>query len=194
MRLDQLARPFRIEQVGKALRRVLLFHQVRVVGERRDQNSRRRMESVRIVVALVEMLRDVLGQVRREPAVAFPDDAMSLIRRVDHIDGVDVAGVLLVDPGEDALGAGPLHADGDAGKLRLECLAEAFRKRQVHGGVEGELAFLLRRLDQRWANSIGRRGRGAQRRGIERKRRGGRPLEHVASGEFPLSHHLSSLI
>ena len=56
------------------------------------------MESVRVVVALIEMLRDVLWQVRREPAVAFPDDTMSLVRRVDYIDDADVAGVLLVDP------------------------------------------------------------------------------------------------
>ena len=33
MRLDDLALPFRVEQVGKALRRVFLFHQVGVVGD-----------------------------------------------------------------------------------------------------------------------------------------------------------------
>ena len=59
-----------------------------------------------------------------------------------------LAGIFLADAGEDALGAGALHAHGDAGILRLERLAELLRKRQVHRGIEGELAFLLRRLDQ----------------------------------------------
>ena len=33
MRLDDLARPFRIEQVGEALRRLFALHQVGVVGD-----------------------------------------------------------------------------------------------------------------------------------------------------------------
>ena len=63
MRLDHLARPFRIEQVGKALRRVLLLHQVGVVAERGDQHARRDVEPVRIVVVLVVILGDLLRQV-----------------------------------------------------------------------------------------------------------------------------------
>jgi hypothetical protein len=72
MRLDQLAGPFRIEQVGEPFRRILLLHQVGVVGDRRDQDPRRDVQPVRVIEARVEMLRDLLRQVRREPTLAFP--------------------------------------------------------------------------------------------------------------------------
>ena len=80
---------------------------------------------------------------------------------------------------EDALGAGSLHAHSDAGILRLEGLAEAFRELQVHRRVERNLAFFFRRLDQ------GRRHRFRRRRcgdphgeGAEAKRPS--TFEHIA--------------
>ena len=63
---------------------------------------------------------------------------------------------------EHALGAGALDPHGDAGILRLERLAELLGELQVHRGVEGDLALLLRRLDQRRRDRLG--GGGARRR------------------------------
>src|SRR5665811_1569874 len=105
------------------------------------------MQPLRVVVTLVEMLHDLFRQVRCEPAVTFPDDAMRLVSGVDDIDGMDVGGILLTDAGKNALGAGSLYTRNNAGKLRLECLAEALRKLQVHRRVKGNLAFFFRRLD-----------------------------------------------
>src|SRR5450759_2717049 len=179
VRLDQFAHPFRIEQIFEALWRVFLLHQVGVVGERRDQNSRRYMQPLRGVVALVEMPHDLFRQVWCEPTAAFPDYAMRLVCGVDDVDSVDVGGILLTDASKNALGTGSLHAHNDAGKLRLECLAEAFRELQVHRRVKRKLAFFFRRLDQ------GRRHRFRRRRrddphgeGAEAKRPSA--FEHIA--------------
>jgi hypothetical protein len=186
--LHQLARPFRIEQVGKALRRVLLFYQVGVVGDRRDQYPRRDVQGVRVVVLRLEMLGDLLRQVWCEPAVALPYDAMRLIRGVDHVDDVDVAAVFLGDAREDALGAGALDAHGDTGKLLLERLAQPLRKRQVHGGVEGELALFLRGVDQRGRDRRCFRRCRAQRGSKNGRRQRACGLKHVAPGETMLGH------
>ena len=91
---------------------------------------------------------DVLRHVGREHAVALPDDEMRGVRRVDDVDGVDVAGIFLADALEHALGAGALDPHGDAGILRLERLGDLLGQRQVDRGVPDDLAFLLGRLDQ----------------------------------------------
>ena len=66
-----------------------------------------------------------------------------------HVDGVDVAGIFLADALEHALGAGALDPHRDAGIFRLERLGDLLGQRQVDRGVADDLAFLLRRLDQR---------------------------------------------
>ena len=122
-----------------------------------------------------EMPRDILRHVGREPAVALPHDEVRAVGGVHHVDRVDVARFLLPDALEHALGAGALDAHRDAGEFRLERLGEALRHRQVHRGVEGELAFLSCRLDQRWRDRFGgRRRRRRPRRecGAGRKRGG----------------------
>ena len=65
--------------------------------------------------------------------------------------------VLLADALEHALGAGALDAHRDAGIFRLERLGEILGDRQVHRGVEDDLALLLRRLDQRGRDRLRRR-------------------------------------
>src|SRR5215831_12911333 len=87
---------------------------------------------------------DLFRQVRREPAAAFPDDAMRLVGGVDDVNGVDVGRILLADAGKDALGTGSLHAHRNAEILRLERFAEAFRELQVHRRVKRNLAFFFR--------------------------------------------------
>ena len=128
MALDHLARPFRVEQVLEALRYVLFLHQLRVVGDRRDQDARHDAHPVRIVVGLVVMLGDLLRQVGREPAAPLPDDAVRRIRGVGEVDVVNLGAVFLADALEHALGAGALHLRRDAGILRLERLAEPLRR------------------------------------------------------------------
>ena len=68
---------------------------------------------------------------------------------VHHVDGVDVAGIFLADALEHALGAGALDAHRDARIFRLERLGQFLRDRQIGRGVIDDLAFFLRRVDQR---------------------------------------------
>ena len=136
-------------------------------------------EPLGVVVAFVVMLHDLFRQVRREPAIAFPDDAMRLVGRVDDVDGVDVGRIFLIDASKDALGARPLDAHGNAGIFRLECFAEAFRKLEIHRRVKGNLAFFFRRLDQGRRHRFRRRRRSDPHRiGAEAKRPGA--SEHIA--------------
>ena len=120
MRLDHLAHPFRIQQIGEALRRVLRLHQVGVVAERGHQTREVANRPVGIAVLGGIVLRDLLGHVRGEPAVALPDDEMRGVGGVDDVDGMDAAPVFLANALEHALGAGALDAHRDAGILRLE--------------------------------------------------------------------------
>ena len=54
--------------------------------------------------------RNVLGYVWQQDAVALPDDEMRGIGRIDHIDGVNIAGIFLADPLKHAFRAGALDA------------------------------------------------------------------------------------
>src|SRR5262249_2382728 len=184
MRLDQLARPFRIEQIGKALRRLLLLHQAGVVGDRRDQDPRRDVQAIRVVVLPREMLRDLLREIGCQPAVALPHDAVRLVGRVDDIDGMNIAAVFLADAGEDPLGTGALDAHGNAWELLLERLGQPLRKGQVHRGIEGDLSFFLCRFDQGRRDRLCRDGARRERAGRHRRRR----LEQIAPREMQLAH------
>jgi len=83
---------------------------------------------------------------------------MRAVRAVDHIDRIDAALHLLPDALKHALGAGALYPNGDTGKPRLEGFGELLRDRQIHGAVEGQLAFLLGRLDQCRRDRLGSGG------------------------------------
>ena len=109
-----------------------------------------------LVLGRIEF-RDVLRHVRRQNAVALPDDEMRGVGRIHHIDGVDVAGIFLADALEHALRAGALDAHRDARIFRLERLGQLLRDRQIGRGVIDDLAFLLRRLDQRRRDRLRRR-------------------------------------
>src|SRR5262249_59336233 len=90
--------------------------------------------------------------------------------------------------------------NGDAGKFRLERLGEFLRDRQIHGSVEGELAFLRGRLDQRRRDRLSsRRARLRPRRPrqlarMRDERAGGVRREQIASGQSTPSHYFSPLI
>ena len=169
MRLDDLALPFRIEQIGEALRRVLRLHQVGVVADDAQADAEAREHAVGVLVLGRIVLRDVLRHERRQQAVALPDDEVRGVGGVHRIDRVDAAAVFLADALEHALGAGALDAHGDAGIFRLERLGDLLGERQVDRGVIDDLAFLLGRLDQRRRDG-GRRRRRLHLRGGETER------------------------
>jgi len=66
MRLDDLALPFRIEQIGKTLRRLLGLHQIGVVGDDAEPDAPARKLAVHILVFRGIKLRDVFRHVRRK--------------------------------------------------------------------------------------------------------------------------------
>src|SRR4051812_25194136 len=131
MRLDDLAGPFRIEQIGETLRRVFGFHQRRIVADDAQPDAEARELAVRVLVFGRVELRDVLRHVGLQDPVALPDDEMCCVRRVHHVDRANIAGILLSDALEHALGAGSLHAHRDAGIFRLERLGDLLGERQV---------------------------------------------------------------
>ena len=157
MRLDDLALPFGIEQIGKTLRRVLRLHQIGVVGDDAEPDAEARELAVGVLVLGRIEFCDLLRHVRRQNAVALPDDEMRGIGRVHDVDGVDVAGIFLADALEHALGAGALDPHRDARIFRLERLGQFLRDRQIGRGVIDDLAFFLRCLDQRRRHRFRRR-------------------------------------
>ena len=189
MRLDDLALPFGIEQIGKTFRRFLRLHQIGVVGDDAEPDAQARKLAVDVLVFGGIELRDVFRHIGRQNAVALPDDEMRGIRRIHHIDRVDVAGIFLADALEHALRACALDAHGDAGIFRLERLRQFLRDRQIGRGVVADLAFLLRGLDQRRRDRFRRRRRGHD-AGRERRARKqcACPLEHVAA-RYPGRFH-----
>ena len=115
MRLDDLAFPFRIEQIGKAFRRLFALHQLGIVGDHAQRRAQRRVEPVRIAMRGRNMFGDVLGHVGRQHVLPLPRQELRGVAGVDGIDRVDAAGIFLADAGEDALGAGALDPRRDAG-------------------------------------------------------------------------------
>ena len=159
MRLDDLAAPFRVEQIGIALRRVLAGHEVGVVADRLDPGADRRVGAVGIDLVRREVLRHLLRQIRLEPVVLLPVEIMRGVGGVGDVNRLDAAALLLRDALEDALGAGALDAHGDAWIFCLEGPRDAFGDVEFERAVEGKLALLARRLDQ------GRRHARSRRRG-----------------------------
>src|SRR5262245_2640571 len=86
------------------------------------------------------------------------------------------------------------------GNFRLERLGEFLRDRQIHRGVEGELAFLRGGLDQRRRDRLGsRRARLRSRRPrqlarMRDERAGGDRREQIASGKSNPAHYSSQSI
>ena len=182
MRLDDLALPFRIEQIGEALGRLFLFHQIGVVGDDAEEDAEAGEGAVHVLVLGRIELGHVFRHVRRQHVLVFPVDEVRGVRRVDHVDRVHVGGIFLADALQQALGAGALHLAGDAGIFGLERLADLFGQLQVDRGVPDHLAFLLGRLDQRRRDGA-RRRRGRQHAGRERRSGGERARadQHVAA-------------
>ena len=185
MRLDHLAAPFRIEQIGEALRRVLGFHQIGVVGDDAEPDAEAR-EQPSASCARRDSASPRPPARTAQDALAPPDDEMGGVRGVHHVDRVDAARILLADALEHALGAGALDAHGDARVFGLERLGDLLGERQVDRGVVDDLAFLLRGFDQR------RRDRG--RRAALRRARAWRATarapprpspEHIAARNSP---------
>ena len=159
MRLDDLADPFRIEQVGETLRRVCGLHQVGVVGDHAERHAEAREGAVGILVLGRVILGDVLGQIGCEQAVALPYDQVRGVRGIDDVASMNVAAVFLPDALEDAFCARTLGAHRNPGILRLERLRDLLGDRQVDRRVVDDLAFFLCSLDQCVGHGL-HRGRG----------------------------------
>ena len=193
VRLHHLAGPLRVEQVGEAFRRVFFLHQIGVVADWRHQHARHDLEAFRIVVGLRVILHHLFRQIRHDHSIALPVDDVREIGRVGDVHRKDVTRMLLRDTREHTLGAGAVDPSRDPWKRRLEGSAEALRERQIHRGVERDLALLLCGFDQFGRDRrCGGRLR-ADRRGKDHATHAGsgqrsRPLQNVATRKFLLRH------
>src|SRR5262249_3217880 len=80
MRLDDLAGPFRFEQVGEAFRRLLAPDQSGVVGDRAETHAEAREHPRRLLVVGGMLHGDTRRHEGSEQAVAFPYDEMRRVR------------------------------------------------------------------------------------------------------------------
>ena len=184
MRLDDFARPFRIEQVGVARGRLLGFDHGGVVADDAEPDAEAGEGSVGVLVLGRIVLGYVLGHIRLEHSFAFPHDEVGGVGRIDDVDRMNAARIFLADALEHALGAGSLHAHGDAGICRLERFGDALGDRQIDGGVVYDPALFLRRFDQLRRHRARRRRRRGDRGEGARCREGGRAPEHVSPGKL----------
>ena len=182
MRLDDLALPFRIEQIGEALRRFFLFHQIGVVGDDAEEDAEAGIGAVHVLMLGRIEFRYVFRHVGRQHALILPIHQQRSVRRIDHVDGMHVGGIFLADALQQTFGAAALDPAGHAGIFGLERLADLLRQLQVDRGIPGDLAFLLGGLDQRRRDRA-RRRRGRQHAGRERGAGGerARAYHHVAA-------------
>ena len=79
MRLNHLPRPLWVKQVREALGCLLRLYQCRVIAERGQPHACRNKKAVRVVIFLRIVARDLLRQIRNEPAVSLPHDAMGSV-------------------------------------------------------------------------------------------------------------------
>ena len=141
MRFDQLALPFRIEQVEIAGRRILGRHQVGVVAHHAERRAPRRVVAFRIL-ELRRVALHVGRGVRREPLLLLPEDEMRGIGRIDDVDVLDARLVLLVDPLEHALRSRALDLDLDIRIFGAKGLGDRLRDLDVDRRIPDDLAFL----------------------------------------------------
>ncbi len=148
MCLDDLALPLRIEQIGEALRRLILLHQIGVVGDDAEEDAEAGKGAVDVLVLRRIELGDIFRRVRRQHVLVLPVDQQRGVRRIDHVDGVHAGGIFLADALQQALGAAALDLARHAGIFGFERLADLLRQLEVDRGVPDDLALLLRCRDQ----------------------------------------------
>ena len=95
-----------------------------------------------------KVLRHVLGHVRRQHALALPDDEMRGVGAVHDVAVVDLARVFLADALEVALGARALDAARRRRDISPRTPWRPSRRPAGRPRCTRDLAFLLRRLDQ----------------------------------------------
>ena len=106
MAFDDLALPFRIEQIGIALGRVFRLHQIGVVADDFEPGAKRRMHAVRIDLIARKMLGHILGDVGLDPIFCSrPIDEMRRVGAAHHVDGINPARLFLCDALKHAFGA-----------------------------------------------------------------------------------------
>jgi hypothetical protein len=180
MPFDDLAGPFRIEQVGEALGRVIRFDEPGVVADDAEADAEACELAIRVLLVRWIVLRNVLRHEGRKQAVALPHDEMRGIGGVDYVDGMDVARIFLADALKHSFGTGALDPYRDARILCLEGLGDPLGYGEIDRGVIDDLAFLGGRVDERRRDRGRLRGGGAQWCRKHRHRGSARGLEHVA--------------
>src|SRR5262245_29476778 len=129
------------------------------------------------------------GKKGSKQALAPPTDKMPGVRTAHDVHFMDADLFFFADALEHALRPRSLHANLNSGILGFERLAELFRDRNRHSGVERDHALLPGGLDH-GRTQRGRLRRGRRERlgkdGAGRKQR--RCPEHVASGKLAISH------
>ncbi len=160
MRLDDLAFPFRVEQIGETFRRVLGLDELRVVLDRRQREPVGRVKPVRIAM-VGRVFRDIGRHVGSEPALFLPGEQRRHIGTFDDVGGADIAAALLRDALHDALAAVAFDLHVDAGMRRLEGLGDLLRRLQLDRGVPDDFPLVLRLGEQvgRCRGRLRRRGR-----------------------------------
>ena len=136
---------FGVEQVLPRLRQLLLLHEPGVVGLHEDIEARAHPFAVRTnrgrnqvgMVRALDELKDLLAVHRLQLGTVGLDD----------VHGETAGAALLHGAIEDGLGPGAPDAGLDPVFL-LERLDDGAEVVRLGGGVDGELAFLLRALDE----------------------------------------------
>ena len=97
-----------------ALGRIGRFNVLRIIGDNRQMRSIGSILTISILGLGRPELRNVIRDSGQQPALPLEEDKVHGIRRLDYVDGVDIAAVLLIDALEDAFSAGPLDLYLDA--------------------------------------------------------------------------------
>jgi hypothetical protein len=159
MRGDHPALPLRVQEVSPGLRRLRGGDLLRVVGDHVHGGA----EPIVVAVLVLEPGGEALHAGRRvagEELLLLEQHVVPGVRGMDHVHVLDIRLKLLHHALEDALGAGAVHLDLDAGIGRLEELGHLFRAGECERGVPHHLTFLLRRLHPRRVLRGGGRGKG----------------------------------
>jgi hypothetical protein len=171
MRLDYLALPFRIEQIGKTFRRLVALHHFGIVGHHAQRRSHRGIEAVGVAVLRRNVFRDIFRHVGCQHALTLPGQKLGRIAGAHRVRNMQAGSIFLSHPRKDTLAAGSLNSRVNSGKFLLERLADLLGKLKIGRRIPSKLAFLGRRRDQRRCYCRRRRWRCAQRRRINKRQR-----------------------
>ena len=140
MRFDELAFPFRVQQIDITGRCIFGVDQLGVV----THHAQRRAPGGEVALRVPELGGEALHVGRRvgaKPLLLLPEDEVRCVRRVDDIDIADRRLVFLIDALEYAFGTRALDVDLDVRIFGAKRLGHRFRNLDVDRGVPDDLAL-----------------------------------------------------